>query len=225
MAEASHDGAPLCTWFNRGSQVSNRWTGLVAPKTEDQSVSVMEEARPAAVPVLRGAQTPQQGISAPAEDRRLGQFLTSSAGPFWLGAHGGAGETTLMGLLGGFECHHRWPSPAPGASAPVVVLVARQTHRGLEAARLAAQDWAAGGHPEVLLAGLVVVAAVPGKTPRALRGQTRVTAGGVPRTWTVPWIEGLHLAGTVETDQLPKGAYEVLTAIDEALTETTEGKN
>lgn len=205
--------------------MSNRWTGLVAPAMGGGSLSVVEDTRPAEASVLRGVQTPQQGICAPSEDRRLGRFLSSTSGPFWLGVHGGAGETMLVELLGGFECHHRWPSPEEGAPAPVVTLVARETHRGLEAARLAARDWAAGRYPQLVLAGLVVVAAAPGKTPRSLRGQTRVTAGGVPRTWVLPWIEDLHLAGRVEDDRLTKEAREVLVAIDEAVTEITEGKN
>jgi hypothetical protein len=204
--------------------MSNRWTGLVAP-VQSGPVSVAEKPPSENNPVLRGAQVPQQGITAPADDKRLGCFPTSASGPFWLGVHGGAGETTLTELLGGFECHHRWPSPEPGTPAPVVFLVARETFRGLDAARLAARDWAAGGHAKVVLAGLVVVAAAPGRTPRELRGRTRVLAGGVPRTWTVPWVEDLRLQGSVDDDRLAKEAKEVLISIDEAVTEITEGKN
>ena len=204
--------------------MGNRWSGLIAP-TQTGPVTVLPTPGPETTPVLRGVQAPQQGIVAPADDRRLGRFTTLVVGPFWLGVHGGAGETTLAHLLGGLECHHRWPAPEAGAPAPVVVLVARQDHGGLEAARYAAQDWAAGSHPEVVLAGLAVIAAAPGKTPRALRGRTRVTAGGVPRTWTVPWIDDLHLTGTVTPDRLPKGAHKALVAIDEVTTDIIEGKN
>lgn len=204
--------------------MGNRWSTLIAP-TQTGPVAALPTPHPEATPVLRGVQAPQQGIAAPADDRQLGRFTTRTAGPFWLGAHGGAGETTLAQLLGGIQCHHRWPAPEAGAPAPVVVLVARQDHAGLEAARSAAQDWAAGGHPEVVLAGLVVIAAAPGKTPRVLRGRTRVTAGGVPRTWTVPWIDDLHLTGTVAPDRLPKDAHKALVAIDEVATDIIEGKN
>jgi hypothetical protein len=41
----------------------------------------------------------------------------------------------------------------------------------------------------------------------------------------VPWIEDLRLLGTAERDRLTREAKEVLIALDEAITEITEGKN
>lgn len=201
--------------------MGNRWTGFVAPGTGAQAVSLLDETVSELPPVLRGAQAPQQGISAPDGDVRLEGFPTSSIGPYWLGAHGGAGETTFRELLNGVECHHRWPSPTPEAPSPVVVLLARQTHRGLEAARRAAQDWASGQHPDVVLAGLVIVADTPGKTPRSLAAATRVISGGVPFTWVVPWIEELRLTGAVDWESMAREPKKVLTAIGEAVDELT----
>ena len=128
---------------------------------------------------------------------------------------------TFRELLGGVECHHRWPSPTPEAPSPVVVLLARQTHSGLEAARRAAQDWASGQHPEVVLAGLVIVAGTPGKTPKPLAAATRVISGGVPSTWVVPWIEELRLTGVVDWESLTREPRKVLTALGEAADEAT----
>lgn len=201
--------------------MGNRWTGFVAPGTGAQAVSLLDETVSELPPVLRGAQAPQQGISAPAGGGRLERFPASSIGPYWLGAHGGAGETTFRELLDGVECHHRWPSPTPEAPSPVVVLLARQTHRGLEAARRAAQDWASGQHPDVVLAGLVIVADTPGKTPRSLAAATRVISGGVPLTWVVPWIEELRLTGAVDWESMAREPKKVLTAIGEAVDELT----
>lgn len=201
--------------------MGNRWTGFVAPGTGAQAVSLLDETVSELPPVLRGAQAPQQGISAPDGDVRLERFPASSIGPYWLGAHGGAGETTFRELLDGVECHHRWPSPTPEAPSPVVVLLARQTHRGLEAARRAAQDWASGQHPDVVLAGLVIVADTPGKTPRSLAAATRVISGGVPLTWVVPWIEELRLTGAVDWESMAREPKKVLTAIGEAVDELT----
>lgn len=201
--------------------MGNRWTGFVAPGTGAQAVSLLDETVSELPPVLRGAQAPQQGISAPDGDVRLERFPTSSIGPYWLGAHGGAGETTFRELLDGVECHHRWPSPTPEAPSPVVVLLARQTHRGLEAARRAAQGWASGQHPDVVLAGLVIVADTPGKTPRSLAAATRVISGGVPFTWVVPWIEELRLTGAVDWESMAREPRKVLTAIGEAVDELT----
>lgn len=201
--------------------MGNRWTGFVAPGTGAQTVSLLDETVSEPPPVLRGAQAPQQGISAPDGDVRLERFPTSSIGPYWLGAHGGAGETTFRELLDGVECHHRWPSPTPEAPSPVVVLLARQTHRGLEAARRAAQDWASGQHPDVVLAGLVIVADTLGKTPRSLAAATHVISGGVPFTWVVPWIEELRLTGAVDWESMAREPRKVLTAIGEAVDELT----
>lgn len=201
--------------------MGNRWTGFVAPGTGAQAVSLLDETVSELPPVLRGAQAPQQGISAPDGDVRLERFPASSIGPYWLGAHGGAGETTFRELLDGVECHHRWPSPTPEAPSPVVVLLARQTHRGLEAARRTAQDWASGQHPDVVLAGLVIVADTPGKTPRSLAAATRVISGGVPFTWVVPWIEELRLTGATDWESMAREPRKVLTAIGEAVDELT----
>ena len=199
--------------------MGNRWTELVAPGAGTPSLPLLQEAPAEPAPVLQGAQTPQHGISALDDDSRLERFLASSRGPYWLGTHGGAGETTFRELLGGVECHHRWPSPTSGAPAPVVVLLARQTHRGLEAARRAAQDWASGQHREVVLAGLVIVADTPGKPPKSLAAATRVIAGGVPSTWVVPWIEELRLTGAVDWESTAREPRKVLTALGEAVDE------
>ncbi|WP_458117316.1 DUF6668 family protein [Arthrobacter sp. D2-10] len=173
-----------------------------------------------AVEVLRGVAGPQQGLLGLAAGEGMARFLTDSSDVFWLGVHGGAGESTLADLLGGVPCHHRWPSRS-SANSPIepahVFLVARQNHRGLKAAQLAARDWAAGSHPTITLHGLVVVADAPGKTPKALHNQTRITAGGVPRTWVLPWIEELRLEGTVDPESLAREPRNILTNLREVI--------
>ncbi|MDO5368405.1 MAG: hypothetical protein Q4E95_12290 [Kocuria sp.] len=91
----------------------------------------------------------------------------------------------------------------------------------MESARRAAQDWASGQHPDVVLAGLVIVADTPGKTPRSLAAATRVISGGVPFTWVVPWIEELRLTGAVDWESMAREPKKVLTAIGEAVDELT----
>jgi hypothetical protein len=51
------------------------------------------------------------------------------------------------------------------------------------------RQWAAGLVPSVEVLGLVVMADAPGRVPRSLRDLLQVVSGGVPRTWTVPWVE------------------------------------
>lgn len=205
--------------------MDNRWAELVSPSTPEQTRPIFEDVPEETVTVFRGASGPQRGVAGLSEDEgRLGRFLTTAHDVFWLGVHGGAGESVLADLFGGVACHHRWPArpneetqhvPAP------VFLVARQNKRGLDAARLAARDWAAGAHPDVDLQGLVLVADAPGRTPKSLAAATRVISGGVPSTWVVPWIEELRLTGAVDWASMAREPRKVLTALGEAADEAT----
>ncbi|MUN64669.1 hypothetical protein GMA12_16225 [Kocuria sediminis] len=202
--------------------MDNRWSNLVSPGPTPVH-PVFEDVPEETVPVLRGASTPQQGvIGLSADEGRLGRVLVEADDVFWLGAHGGAGESVLAELFGGTACHHRWPM-RPGTEGPMapvpVFLVARQNRRGLEAASRAARDWASGAHPDVDLQGLVLVADAPGKVPKSLARQTRVISGGVPHTWVVPWIEELRLTGAVDWESMARETRKVLTALGEAVDE------
>lgn len=207
--------------------MDNRWSGFVTQEPV-QALVVSETRIRDAVEVLRGVAGPQQGILGLAAGEGMARFITDTPEVFWLGVHGGAGENTLAGLLGGVPCHHRWPSRSnadPSLAPAEVFLVARQNHRGLEAAKLAARDWAAGSHPTITLRGLVVIADAPGKTPKALHNQTRVIAGGVPQTWVLPWIEELRLYGTVDPESLAREPRNVLTRLSEVIDRLNSGRN
>lgn len=206
--------------------MENRWSGFITKEPEESPLITETEVRHA-VEILRGVTGPQQGLLGMAAGEGMARFITDSAENFWLGVHGGAGENTLADLLGGIPCHHRWPSRSgTGPHRPVdVFLVARQSHRGLKAAQLAARDWAAGSHPTITLHGLVVIADAPGKTPRALHNQTRITAGGVPRTWILPWIEDLRISGDVEQDSLSRESRKVLTNLSEIIAGINSERN
>lgn len=110
---------------------------------------------------------------------------------WWVGCHGGAGTTTLHQEVGaGAESGIRgWPTRADGGRTHVV-LVTRTHARGLTAAQTVARQWAAGHAGNVELLGLVAVADAPGRLPKALRESLRFVAGGVPRLWRIPWVEG-----------------------------------
>lgn len=206
--------------------MDNRWSGFVTAEPVEAPAVTEADVRNA-VEVLRGVAGPQQGLLGIAAGDGLARFLTDNPGVFWLGVHGGAGENTLADLLGGIPCHHRWPSRSrnvPRMPADLF-LVARQNHQGLRAAQLAARDWAAGAHPTIALHGLVVIADAPGKTPQPLHNQTRITAGGVPRTWFLPWIEDLRVHGAVQQESLPRQSRTVLTSISDAINDITLERN
>jgi hypothetical protein len=101
-----------------------------------------------------------------------------------------------------------------------VVLIARSSGRGLRAAQAAATQWAAGLAPNVEVLGLVIVADAPGRLPRPLRELAQLVSGGVPRTWTVPWVESWRLGEPVALDSAPR---EVRRLVDELTALVTAG--
>lgn len=130
---------------------------------------------------------------------------------WWLGAHGGAGVTTVRDWIpGGADAHRWWPDPVYGGPG-LVVLVCRAHSAGLARARDAARQWAARQVPEgLLLGGLVVVADGPGPGSRAQLEASRFVAGMVPQVWRVPWIGQLRALTAADTGCPP--ALEQLAA-------------
>lgn len=184
----------------------------------------VEAPPPAAAPeppAPTGPTQPQHGIPAPAPELCL-PVMPRSQQPhlWWLGAHGGAGESSLAHLLpGSAAADHRWPQ-APGVQPARVVLVARSSMRGLQAAQATATQWAAGLVPGVDLIGLVVIADAPGRLPRPLREALHLVKGGVPRAWTIPWIESVRLGQPLTASGAPR---EVRQLVDELHALTTTG--
>lgn len=159
-----------------------------------------------------GPTAPQLGVPAPEAADRLPFWNVGHWSPLWVvGAHGGAGESTLAALIpGATATGHHWPQQTDGVLRAVVV--ARSNLRGLVAARAAAQQWASRLVPGVELIGLVVMADAPGRLPRPLRDLLQVVAGGFARTWTVPWIDAWRTVEQVDPSAAPR---EVRRVVDE----------
>jgi len=164
---------------------------------------------------------PQPGVPAPDQADRLPRRDVNRPAPlWWLGVHGGAGESTLAQLVPGSRAAgHAWPIGYNGAPTNVV-LVARSNASGLGAAQRAAIEWAAGTLPSVNLVGLVIVADAPGKLPKPLRELAHLVSGGVPQSWHVPWIEAWRLGEAPELEHAPKDVRALIAAVN-ALTNTT----
>jgi len=151
-------------------------------------------------------------------DRRLPRSPASAAaGLFWVGAHGGAGVSTLAALIEGTATlGARWPLPPTG---PVpTVLVSRTSHTALEALRDAAIDYASGGLATLDLVGWVFIRDAPGKLPAALRDRMTHLAGAAPRdkrgralVWDLPWVESWRLGSPAQLDTAPR-AYRTFAA-------------
>jgi hypothetical protein len=166
-------------------QSLNPWITRPAPADGADTAAPEVHVPPAAV-----ISTPLRGMVEPDAADRLARRTTTGSAVLWVtGAHGGAGESRIAGLLPGARtADHCWPVLQDGAK-PRVLLVCRADMRGLTAARSALTEWASGAAPEVDLLGLAVLADAPGKTPRPLRDFAAIVGGGAPRLWILPWVE------------------------------------
>ena len=191
----------------------NPWTRQQPPAEGPQPQAPGPSERPADV-TPRGPSAPQHGVPAPAEDQRLPKFAIPAADTlWWLGVHGGAGETTMSLLLPGTRAaNHRWPIPPPPVPTPVI-LVARTHGSGLRAAQRAAIEWASGVVQGVAVLGLVLIADAPGRLPRVLDDFADIVGGGVPRVWDIPWIEEWRRGEAPTPDNTPDEVFEVLESI------------
>ncbi|MFG3092931.1 DUF6668 family protein [Streptomyces antibioticus] len=126
----------------------------------------------------------------------------------WMGAHGGAGATSLARALGGADPGVRWPDVRRGEPRQVLA-VARTHSAGIQAASAVLDAMRLGNHPEgVHLLGLVLVADAPGRLPVKLAHRVRIL-GSAARVHRVPWIPSWRVGG--RTAHLPR---EVLALAD-----------
>lgn len=156
---------------------------------------------------------PQAGVPAPDTADRLPRWLPAlSATVWWLGVHGGAGESTLATLAAGSRpAQHRWPMPETPSTPSRVALVARTNWTGLTAAQRAATEWASGVLDDSIeLVGLVLLPDAPGRSPKPLRDLQQVIAGGVPRVWTLPWVDAWRFGPVDPSVSFPNEFRELL---------------
>ncbi|WP_369122483.1 DUF6668 family protein [Marinitenerispora sediminis] len=189
----------------------NPWITVATPATSADEPEVDAEE----LPRVTGPQRPHVGVPVPQSSDLLSRrSVPEFEGLWWLGVHGGAGETTLARLIEASRvAHHAWPEPVSASQSSrvtmpsqlaKVILVARTHAHGLRAAQLAATEWASGAVPGVDVLGMVLVADAPGRLPRLLRDMAKVVSGGVPRVWHVPWNESWRLGEPVDIESSPK---------------------
>lgn len=178
---------------------------LVPARGSGRSSSLLEAAAPALVtPPPAGRRLAVR--SAPEPSGESSDPVSGDSDGWWLlGAHGGAGVTSLRrcGVTGG-DAERTWPTTGH------VVVVARRTASGLEWARDAARQHAAGITPsEVTLAGLAVVADAPGRCPPRVGAFLDLVSAAFPHLWEVPWVEEWRLAGQGEVMPMPPAAKQL----------------
>ncbi|MGL5829575.1 MAG: DUF6668 family protein [Angustibacter sp.] len=171
---------------------------------------VVPELRAAlAVPPATGPTAPQTYVTGPTVPLPVQQFPYSAR--LWVvGAHGGAGESSLA-ELGEYwvATQGSWPEPTVSGPTPCVV-VARTHGRGLIAAREALRQWASGGVGRAAdVVGLVLMPDSPGKLPTPLKDLAAVIGGGSPRVWQAPWVESWRFGGPVNQD-VPRSFNKII---------------
>ena len=139
----------------------------------------------ASVPVVPAPGSPGGGLAVRAVDR---------VAQLWVvGAHGGSGETTVVGLAEAWEPGGReWPQQ-PGGLPAAVLVCARTSASGLIAAQTVLRQWAEGGAGTAEVIGLVLLADAPGRAPKPLRELAGLVSGGAPRCWSIPWVEAWRM--------------------------------
>ncbi|HXL88818.1 MAG TPA: DUF6668 family protein [Streptosporangiaceae bacterium] len=112
---------------------------------------------------------------------------------FVVGAHGGAGTSTVARLLNGLDSGCIWPGPPDGIRVNVV-LTARTNAAGLMAASRTLAGYCAHGYPQSAhLAGFVLVADAPGRLPKELNRRITVLASAT-RVYRLPWVHEWRLS-------------------------------
>jgi hypothetical protein len=155
---------------------------------------------------LAYAAQPSAGLVRPATPRPAtahpgrADRLHGTTGVDFVGAHGGAGVSTVARFSHEHDPNHAgldggrgWPDPA-AERTQAVVFVARTHMAGLAWARDVARAYLAGLAPAGLhLVGLVLVPDEPSRLPRPLTAAADLLTGAYPRIWRVPYQPDLRL--------------------------------
>jgi hypothetical protein len=154
---------------------------------------------------------PRAPIGQP--DRLSGRRGSTGAGPYWawVGAHGGAGVTTLADAVpGGIDLGRALPWEAALPTLPIVA-VCRGNAKGLSSAR----DLAATASCHSVLLGLVVVADMPERRrPKALADSLYLTGGAYgDHVWEMPWVTAWRLGEPSTTANNPPAVRDLLRSL------------
>ncbi|MFE0522065.1 hypothetical protein [Streptomyces sp. MBT33] len=166
-----------------------------APPPATTSVPTRAGGQPAVQPRTRRLSAAPAAEPAWGEPRRPRTARGRSRNEVgWVKAHGGAGVTSLVEVLGGVDVGARWPDPARGEPRRVV-LVGRTSARGLRSVSQALGSLHDGRAPQGLeLLAVVLVADAPGRLPLGLLRRVRVLRSAA-RVQRVPWIPAWRTGG------------------------------
>jgi hypothetical protein len=210
---------PWLTAAKRAAEAANQ-----APSTpKDDTERSPETLSSTAELSVTGASRPQAGVASLGPGDGLPVRVVRPGASLWVvGAHGGAGESSIAALVEGWQAaEHAWPDPADVGQSCPCVLVARTHAYGLRAAQAALRQWASGTLSEhTRLLGLVLVPDASGRLPKPLRDLSAHVAGGAPRTWQFSWLEPWRTGEQLGLEDLPRSARQVLADLTNLSTQT-----
>ena len=156
-----------------------------------------EQLPPETVP--RWLAVPSEANSAPVWSRPVAEPGGRPPAVWLLGAHGGAGVSTLEKMWApAGDSRRGWPA---ADSAPFVVIVARMQVDGLNAAHQLALQHRAQKVGACGLLGLVTVAAAPGKQDLTLSRSRELVAAAAGASWHIDWVPELLTSEPTELAQ------------------------
>lgn len=163
---------------------------MASPLSREGDPGTDPQTTPARTVVPAGLRVPPAESQAPVWDTPIS--TTAPRPAFWLlGAHGGAGVSTLSRTWApAGDAQRGWPAQDRYRG---VVIVARTHRQGLHAAHALLLQAAAGLTGDCTLLGLVTVADHEGKLPATLRRQLDVVESAAPNVWRVPFLAAYRL--------------------------------
>ena len=155
----------------------------------------------------------QGGVVLPGPQDRLPRRLLDDdeqAAVWWLGAHGGAGESTLEELFSGSRAaDHSWPLNGANGRRRGWCWLRVLTRTGSRPRR-ARSGSGRPGTRRCCCSGLVLIADAPARLPHGLRQLAELIAGGVPAVWSLPWIEAWRVGEPPAPHNAPKVVRQLL---------------
>ena len=151
--------------------------------------SAHKHLEPSSNPVPQWLAVPTESDRAPVWETPVTRKPGRAPAIWLLGAHGGAGVSTVESMWDpAADSRRGWPA---AESAPFVVIVARMHVTGLDAAHRLCLQHQAGEVGGCELLGLVTVAAAPGKPALPLVRRRELVAAAAGASWHIDWVPDL----------------------------------
>lgn len=132
---------------------------------------------------------PSKSLRAPVWDAPVPRADGRPPAIWLLGAHGGAGVSTLEAIWApAADSRRGWPA---AEATPFVVVVARMHAAGLDAAQRLCLQHQGGGAGGCELLGLVTVAAAPSRPAVSLSRRREIVAASAGASWHIDWVPEL----------------------------------